>query len=207
MGHAMIGPRRDLVPSRSRHARIAQGLLVLALALAGCAETDPRKALRDGDFETAAALFQEQAQAATPLDPAWCRATGGRIEALAHYDKAAAKSEADAILKQHGAALGESRARDLADHLRAGGARPEAVEFLNSTVEYWPDSVALDLLHSDTRAEVYAKGGSDAKALDSLGYAGSESEAIVPRKNSKTPPEKLQPEKAPKKVPADATQG
>src|SRR5688572_7825360 len=115
-------------PSRLR-LRCAPALLALATLVGGCGgETDPHKALQAGDGETAAKLFQTQAESAKPLEDAWCRAKFFRVEALATYDKPAAKEEANAILAQHGAALGETRARDLADHLRRGGAKAEAVE-------------------------------------------------------------------------------
>jgi hypothetical protein len=180
-------------PSRLRLGSAAPVLLALAALVGGCGgETDPHKALQAGDGETAAKLFQKKADAAKPLDDAWCRATFFRVEALATYDKTAAKAEADAILAQHGAALGETRARDLADHLGHGGAKKEALEFLNSTVQHWPDSFGLDAIHHSIFIEMRAtKDG--AAALESLAYTGgATNESFVPRKDSKTPPEKLQ---------------
>lgn len=169
----------------------AAGLLALSALSGGCGETDPNKALRDGDGKTAAKLFQEQADAAKPLEDAWCRAKFFRVEALATYDKPAAKAEADAILKEHGTALGETRARDLADHLNRGGAKKEALEFLNATVQHWPDSLALDAIHHSVFTEMASQGG--ASELSGLGYTeGAAKESFVPRQNSKTPPEKFQ---------------
>ncbi|MCC7014434.1 MAG: hypothetical protein IT454_17875 [Planctomycetes bacterium] len=171
----------------------AVGLVWIGVALSSCGGTDdPYEALKAKDYPTAIKLFEERMAASKPIEDAWLRAANGRVEALAHTDKARAKSEAGALINEHGKALGETKVSNIAQSLAKGGALKEALEVLNDTVKAWPDSVALDSIHSQVFAQFVATASKDdIKSLEGLGYAGGGEKKFEPRQGSQTPKDKL----------------
>jgi hypothetical protein len=168
---------------------LAAAWMSLTLALASCGEPTAEEALKSKDYAEAAELFQAQIATAEPVEDAWLRAVGGRIEALAHVDAAKAKQEVSEIIARHGQALGERKVGGLAQKLSAGGAHEVALEVLNATVATWPVSMDLDSIHSQVLEQYLASmsAADAAKALEGLGYAGGGEKQWTPRKGSQTP--------------------
>ena len=171
----------------------AGAVLAGALFAGGCGGTDdPYEAMKGGDYAAAVQLFDKRIAESKPVEDAWLKASVGRIEALAHTDRAKAKSEAGALVATHGQALGERKVGTVAGALRDGGAFTEALELLNETVKLWPDSVTLDAVHSQTFADAMSKASKgDLDKLKGLGYAGGGESKFVPRQGSQTPKEKF----------------
>lgn len=164
----------------------ATGLVWIGVTLASCGgHTDPREAMKAKDYADAVKLYEEQLAKAKPVEDAWFGAAIGRIKALAHMDKARAGTEANALVAQHGQALGEKKVGDVARALKDGGAFKEALTLLNDTVKTWPVSKILDGEHDQVFADALAKGNKD--DLASLGYTGGGEKKYVPRQGSQTP--------------------
>lgn len=156
--------------------------LALAPLLAACPGTsDPYQALNERDFETAAELFEARLATAPADSPTWFKAKFGQLQALAQLDRTRAESEALDLYRSR-SGLTERDVAALAGALIDGGAFAEGRRLLESTVERWPESQALDSVYSALLARM-AKEGSpeELEALKSIGYTGGDKAPFVPR--------------------------